>query len=264
MRTVEKALRLLRMFSSVEPELGVSELARRLDLDRATVHRLLQALLAQRFVEQDAASRRYRLGLGVLDIAAVRISQHGLLHVAMPHLEHLREATDETVALLVPDGSDAVCIATLESRHAVRVGYNIGERIALHASAGGQVLLANIGAAEREAVLKAGFRRFTRHTVTDRHELEAILDEVRRQRGGWSAEGYIDGVISAAAPIMDPKRRLAAAVSLAAPLPRRNRKDLPKLLEAARQAADGIERAWSGLSPNLPSSRIVEPVTKTD
>ncbi|WP_438503016.1 IclR family transcriptional regulator domain-containing protein, partial [Acinetobacter baumannii] len=74
----------------------------------------------------DPHSRLYRLGLGVLDLAAVRISQHGLLPIALPYLDRLRDETGETVALLVPDRSDAVCIAVVESRHAVRVGYDVG------------------------------------------------------------------------------------------------------------------------------------------
>ncbi len=112
MKTARKAVQLLRQFSRNEPELGVRDLARRLDMDSASVHRLLRALLAERFVEQDAATRRYRLGFGVVDLAAVRISQHGLLGIASPHLEQLRDETGETVALLVADHMEAVCRAS--------------------------------------------------------------------------------------------------------------------------------------------------------
>src|SRR5262245_27195096 len=107
MKTARKAAQVLRQFSLMEPELGVRELARRLDMDTASVYRLLRSLLAERLVEQDAATRRYRLGFGVLDLAAVRISQFGVLNVAPPHLERLRDEIGETVALLVADRMEA-------------------------------------------------------------------------------------------------------------------------------------------------------------
>lgn len=246
MKTARKAIQLLRQFSRAEPELGVSDLARRLGVDRASVHRLLRALLAERFIEQDPATRLYRLGLGVLDVAAVRISQHGLLGIAQPHLERLRDEVGETVALLVLDGNEAVCLAVVESRHAVRVGYDIGERLPLHASAGGQVLLANLAEPERRAIYAAGLRRYTPRTVTDGEMLEAQLARVREERAGWAVDSYFEGIVSAAAPVMDPKQRLAGAVSIAAPMPRRSAEDLPAMAAAARQAAEAIAAEWSG------------------
>ncbi len=246
MKTARNTLRLLRQFTRAEPELGVSELARRLDMDRAGVHRLLRAMLAERFVEQDSQTRLYRLGLGVLDVAAVRISQHGLLNIAPPHLERLRDEVGETVALLVQDGQQAVCLAVVESRFPVRVGYEIGERMPLHASAGGQVLLANLPEPERRAVYAAGLARYTPRTVTDADALEAHLAQIRAARAGWAEDSYYEGIVSAAAPVMDPKQRLAGAVSVAAPMPRRIAADLPELASAARRTAEAIAAEWAG------------------
>jgi DNA-binding IclR family transcriptional regulator len=245
-KTVRNALRLLRQFTRAEPELGVSEIARRLDMDRAGVHRMLRAMLAERFVEQDAQSRLYRLGLGVLDVAAVRIGQHGLLNIAPPHLERLRDEVGETVALLVQDGHQAVCLAVVESRFPVRVGYEIGERMPLHASAGGQVLLANLPETERRAVYAAGLTRYTERTVTEPKALERRLAEIRAAQSGWAEDSYYAGVLSAAAPVIDPKKRLAGAVSVAAPMSRRSVADLQDLAAAARRTAAAIAAEWAG------------------
>jgi len=248
MKTARKAVQLLRQFSREEPELGVSELARRLNMDRAGVHRLLRALLAERFIEQDPETRRYRLGFGVLDVAAVRISQHGLLNVAPPHLERLRDEVGETVALLVADGHEAVCLAVVESRHMVRVGYDIGERLPLHASAGGQVLLAHLAEADRQAIYAAGLRRYTPRTPTDETALEERLARIRAERSGWAADSYFEGIVSAAAPIMDPKQHVAGVVTLAAPMQRCSVVDLPRLADAARRTAEAIAAEWLGPS----------------
>lgn len=247
MKTARKAAQLLRQFSRGEPELGVRDLARRLEMDSSSVHRLLRALVDERFVEQDATTRRYRLGFGVLDLAAVRISQHGLLSIAPPHLERLRDETGETVALLVADAQQAVCVAVVESRHAIRVGYDIGERIPLHASAGGQMLLAHFDAGERQAVYAAGLTRYTPRTLTDPSALEERLARFRADRAGWSADGYFEGIVSAAAPVMDPKQRVAGVVSLAAPAHRQNPAALPGLGAAVARTAEAIAAEWAGV-----------------
>lgn len=246
MKTARKAVQLLRQFSRAEPELGVRDLARRLDMDSASVHRLLRALLAERFVEQDPLSRRYRLGFGVVDLAAIRICQHGLLAIASPYLEQLRDETGETVALLVPDHLEAVCLAVVESRQSVRVGYEIGERIPLHASAGGQVLLAYFNQADRQAVYAAGLTRFTPRTLTDPVALEDRLAHIRADRSGWAEDSYFQDVVSAAAPVIDPKQSVAGVVTLAAPMHRCGLTELPRLSLAARRTADAIALEWAG------------------
>ncbi len=257
MKTARKTLQLLRQFTHAEPQLGVTEIARRLDIDRASAHRLLRAMLDERFIEQDPQSRLYRLGLGVLDVAAVRISQHGLLGIAAPHLDALRDEVGETVALLVADGHEAVCLAVVESRHPMRIGYNIGERIPLHGSAGGQALFAYLAESERQALYARGLRRFTASTLTEAEALEPVLAEIRAQGWCWSREGYIDGVVSAAAPVMDPKRSLAGAVAIAAPASRVSPEALRGFADAARRVADVIEAEWAGFTQGSAATRIV-------
>lgn len=246
MKTVRKAVQLLRQFSRVEPELGVRDLARRMDLDSASVHRLLRALLTERLVEQDAVTRRYRLGLGVVDLAAVRISRHGLPTVAAAYMEQLRDETGESVALLVADEREAVCLAVVESRHAVRVGYDLGERIPLHATAGGQMLLAHFDTAERQAVYAAGLTRYTPRTLTDPTALEERLAHIRAERSAWAEDSYFEDVVSAAAPVMDPKQRVAGVVSLAAPIHRCRVADLPDLSLVVRRTAEAVAAEWAG------------------
>jgi len=256
-KTARKTLQVLRLFSAREPELGVSEVARRLEMDRAGAHRLLRAMAEERFIEQDPQSRLYRLGLGVLDVASVRISQHGLLGIAMPHLDRLRDEVGETVALLVADGRDAVCLAVVESRHPMRVGYDIGERIPLHGSAGGQALFAYLAQSERDALYAGGLKRFTPRTPVEPETLEPMLARIRDERACWSQEGYIEGVVSAAAPVMDPKRSLAGAIAIAAPSSRIGTAALPGLARAARGVADAIEAEWAGFAARSTSTRIV-------
>ena len=94
------------------PELGVSELARRLGLATSTVHRVLATLAAEKLVERTPAG--YRLGLAVFDLGA-SVAPRGDLHeAALPVMATLRASTGETVQLAVLDGLESVYVDRLE------------------------------------------------------------------------------------------------------------------------------------------------------
>src|SRR5262249_37696805 len=120
MKTATKAIRLLRVFSRAEPELGVNELARRLSIDPATAYRLLKTLHAERLVEQDKTTKKYRLGLGLLELASGLLQQHGVVELARPFLERLHLTTRETVSLDACNGTEVICLAALNSPQEVR------------------------------------------------------------------------------------------------------------------------------------------------
>ncbi|RUW97142.1 IclR family transcriptional regulator, partial [Mesorhizobium sp. M8A.F.Ca.ET.059.01.1.1] len=99
MSTVGKAISLLELFTVAEPELGLSDLARRSGFDKATTRRLLVALTGHGLVEQDAATRHYRLGAGLSRLARIREARFPFLQTAVPLVRDLASATAETVHL---------------------------------------------------------------------------------------------------------------------------------------------------------------------
>src|SRR5437660_1256543 len=99
MGTVGKAMSLLELFTTAKPEIGLSELARLSNFDKATARRLLVSLMDHGLLEQDRETRLYRLGAGLVRLARIRESQFPLLPVAMPILQDLASQTGETVHL---------------------------------------------------------------------------------------------------------------------------------------------------------------------
>src|SRR5215212_10251367 len=99
MSTVGKAISLLEQFTLGEPEIGLSELARKTGLDKATARRLLMAMADHRLIEQEPASRRYRLGAGLSRLARFRDAHFPFVRVAAPVVRELALETGETVHL---------------------------------------------------------------------------------------------------------------------------------------------------------------------
>lgn len=127
-RAVERAIAILKAFSPVAPELGVTDLARKLGFHKSTVHRLLATLERDGFVLQDAVTGRYRLGLPLLELGSLVITNMELRQVARPFLEEAHRACGETIHLGILDEGEVVYIDKIESTRRVRMYSQVGRR----------------------------------------------------------------------------------------------------------------------------------------
>ena len=216
--SVRNAARLLCAFSPSETELGVGELARRLGLAKSTVFRLLTTLTAERLVEKNPRTGKYRLGLKLYELGAI-VSTHLDLHEAVAtYIDDLRNKTGETVHVAILDGDEVVYVERRESPQTLRLWGRVGHRNRAHRTSTGKVLLAHLPPDELDRVLaRRPLDAKTPHTITDPEVLKRELERVRRQ--GWAInvnESEV-GVASVAAPIRDASGRVVAAISVAGP-----------------------------------------------
>jgi IclR family transcriptional regulator, KDG regulon repressor len=253
--SVRNAARLLKVFLSREESLGVSELARRLDLAKSTVHRLLTTLAAEGLIEQDHATGGYRLGIVVFELGeAVRV--HLDLHAAAgPVLASLREQTGESSQVGILDGTEVVYVDRLESSQSLRLFTETGRRVPVHCTSSGKVLLAHLADADREALLaRLPLTALTPHTLADRDALRAECAKVRRR--GW-AEAVNEreiGVASVAAPVRDVAGTVVASVSIGAPVIRLGAPRRRELGALVAEAGEAISRRL-GWSPEAAATR---------
>ena len=250
MGTVDKALELLGYFSEQRPEIGLSEMARLAGFNKATTRRLLVALEQGGMVEQEAKSRNYHLGPGLLRLARVREATHPVEAAARPILEALTAETGETVHLSLAEGGSLATAAHIESRaHGTRVYIKPSERLPFHATASGLAYLAFAERDEAERALSADLARCTEHTVTDPQALRATLDSVRRTGVGVSDQGFENEVYGVAAPLFSRWGACCGAVAVATPSSRMTPQNQRRIIAAVRAAAIAITRAWGGEPP---------------
>jgi len=241
-RSVDRALALLDLFGERTDSWGVSELAQRTGLSKASVFRLLQSLTAHGYTARDG-SHRYVLGMKPLLLARALLRRHGVVEVARPRMETLARRTGESVVLTV-DGTDGVvCLAAVDSTQPLRLSVQVGHVTPYHAGATGKVHLAHLPPERQQRVLARRLVRYTPRTVTDPGALRRQLAEIRR-RGYAISRGELDsGVAAVAVPVPGPDGALVAVLSLAGPASRFTAARLPALLAETRQAAGEIARA---------------------
>ena len=195
-RTLARGLALLTALGEEQDGATVSGLAEATGLDRAVLYRLLDTLTGEGFVTRDPETRRYRLGLAMLELGVQAASGLEVRRLAGPGLRALMEDTEETACLAVRDREDLVVVEVLEpGDRFVTINYRIGFRHPLGTSAHGKALLAFLPEGARDPSLQSVRQRGVAYT---RDELET-------------------GASGVAAPVFDHTGRAVAAVGIVAP-----------------------------------------------
>jgi len=237
-QSVDRALDILESFDFNEEELGVSELAHKLDLHKNNVFRLLATLEVRGYIEQDKKSGNYRLGIKTFEIANVFLHHLGLRRQARPILEELVGRCDETGYLAVLDGSDVIYVLMHETSQTVRIVLRLGQRLPAHCTAAGKAQLAFESVDRLQLLFKdKPLRKLTDNTITSPDALRGHLREVARLGFATDNEEFELGVRCIAAPVKDYSKKVVASIGLSGPLSRfsmdRIEKELAPLVKEA-------------------------------
>jgi DNA-binding IclR family transcriptional regulator len=222
--SVANSIRLLTSFSGEEDELGITTLAGRLRLAKSTVHRLAATLTAAGFLEQNGDTGKYRLGMALFELGALVRRRMDVANEGRPKLRELLEKTGETVQMGVVDHLSVLYVYEMESPRAIRMAAAVGGRAPLHCTAVGKVLLAYQPEDFVNRVLETGLTAYTPKTLTRREAVLAMLTEVRAREHAIDDEESESGLRAIAAPVRNHNGAVIAAVGVAAPVQRMNKK----------------------------------------
>ena len=239
--TAGKALGVLTLLGEYPQGATTGQIAEATGYPFTTAYRLLNTLVDADFATYDPSDKRFRLGLRVYQLGQRLAHHRGFEGAALPVLQHLTEVTGESSVLHVLDGDQSLTVHKVDGPQ-FRTTTDPGDRGPLHTTASGKVLLAYADPATRQRLLATiELTPRTEHSITDRAELAAQIEQVRRQ--GWAAQSEENdlGMAAIAAPVLSASNRLIGAVTLAAPLFRTDlqelRRHLPHLQQATAELA---------------------------
>ncbi len=216
MKSVDRALGVLRYFTVAEPELGLAEITRRTGLDKATVHRILTALSRNGLLEQISVSKKYRLGAEALRLARVREASIPISAIITPVLNHLAAETGETAHATLGSGDGMLCIGISEPQRATRVHVDPSAMLPFYASASGQAYSAYVDAERLKDILEVNqYEVFTNATPKDERDFLRRI-ETARENGFAVAHGtFEEDTVGVAAPFFDAGGKAIGAVAVA-------------------------------------------------
>jgi IclR family acetate operon transcriptional repressor len=214
-RSVERAIALIELLGQ-RGAAGVTELAQVIGVHKSTVFRLLLTLQRRGLVEQSSRTGKYRLGRGLVNLAAAASTDLDLRARAAPLCSALAEEVGETVNLAVLDGDQTLNIDEFTvSASVVGVSW-LGQRAPWYCTATGKVLLAHASHPVRARVLATPRTPLTSRSVVDGSVLEAQLRNARSQGYARAEEELEDGLNAVAAPVCRDIE-VIAALSIAGP-----------------------------------------------
>lgn len=227
-QTIERAIDILEVFKDSNEALGITELSRRVKLNKSTTYRIVQALRTRGYVNQDDHTNRYYLGYKILKLASSFLNQNKIREIARKYLEELSRKTLQTIELAILEGDKVVYIDQVEGTDIFQLRLQIGNRGPLHCTAAGKSILAFLKEDELEKILKdLNLTRFSDKTITSMKHLRKELKAIRRTGFAFCDREYDKYLKAIGAPIIGLGSKVIGAVVLVAPSNRIKLKEVP-------------------------------------
>ncbi len=232
--SIEKALKILLLFTPYNHEMGTVEISRNLGFHKATVSRILTSLTRYGFLQQNPDTKKFRLGQSAVKLGFAinqSISSNNIVHIAKPYIDELRDKVKETVVLEVLLDGNVIIADIAEGPGPIRIRGVIGDRRPAHAAAGAKAILAFSSPQTREKLMGKNLDRFTPNTIVQIEKIRKQLQEIRKKGFAVDNEEVNLGINAVGVPIFDLEKKPVAAV-----------------------VAAGLSQAvtWNGASPIVP------------
>lgn len=256
-QSVDRAVRILEMLAH-DGESGVTEIAGVLGVHKSTAFRLIAALEKRGLVEQNVDRGKYRLGVGILRLAGATTARLDVVQEARPLARSLASDTGETVNIAVLSEGAALYLDQIAGGASLQPHNWVGQRIPLHATSNGKVLLTGMTAQQIATEVGQRFRAYTPSTVTSLKRLLIDVDECRERGYAVVVDELEMGLTAVAAPLYNAHGDVIASLSVSGPTFRfdegRVRDAIAQVLESSDEISERL-----GYRPAKRRSAVVAP-----
>ena len=248
MQTVDKAFTLLKLFSTTQPEIGLSELARQSGFDKAATRRFLLALEKHQFIEQNLQTKAYRLGAGFLRYSQIREEMFPIQAVVKQSLERLTQLTRETCHGSMIIGDTLSTVGVCLSERSNRVHISAADELPLNATASGFAYMAFSGYFPSQNQLE-NLSVFTNKTLTEPDDLHKKIQDAKRLGYSMVQGHFEEDVTGVAVPIFSSDQTSIGALAVASPSSRMSQEHIELICGALFQETEAVSTHLGGQLP---------------
>jgi len=246
-QTVERALDILEVFKNVNQPQGISEISKKIGLNKSTTYRIIQALKLRGYIKQDEQTNKYSLGSKILKIANSLLNQIEIRGVSRNYLEKLSKKTLQTVQLAILDKNQVLYVDQVEGGDPFQLALSIGNRGPLHSTSAGKCFLAFLHDDEANKIL-SNYKLIpsTKKTITSIDELRKDLNRIREVGFSLCNGEFDENQLSIAAPITRIGKGVVGTVVLTAPFGRIKPREIPYYARLVTETGRKISREMGG------------------
>ena len=219
-QSLDKGLYLLEVIEQAGEPIGLNALWRRLQWDKATIHRLLSTLEKRGYVHRDPQRKTYTLGLKIHALHSSLLRELDLHGITRPHLVELTATTGQTAHLAVVVEKSVVFIDRVTGSDVISVNTQIGAREPLHCTALGKAFLAAHPAEDLADLVEPVLEKYTSRTITSLETLTQELNKTQKRGYAMDDQEYIEGVRCLAAAVLNQYGTPVAMVGISGPVSR--------------------------------------------
>lgn len=209
---VDKCFDILDLMASSKEPFGISEIAKRLGLNKSTVFNIVHTLLDLHVLD-NGGDGHLTFGPRLHVLGKVASSRAELIRVVHPFLEEISAASGFSAFLGVRVGLKAVIIDKVDATVDIKISSEVGMQLPLCAGAGGKALLSLLPDSLLDGILaEDGLKKFTRNSIIDAKAFKEAILNVRQEGVAYDLEEYIEGLVALSVPINTQARNLQAAI----------------------------------------------------
>lgn len=221
MQTIDRAVTILKSFTTTEPELSLADLHHKMGLSKSSLQRVLNSLVFQGLLEKNEKKKTYQLGIEIYFLGQIVEKNTQLLSKSKKHMEDLRECLGEAIGLNIIYQEQRKCIGYVPGKHDLATLSYVGQTSPLYAGSSAKLLMAFLPENEQEKILpKIEFIRIAENTILNKEDLLKELQKIRDKGYAISKNERVKGAFSLCAPIKDRFGAVIAGVTLMIPTAR--------------------------------------------
>ena len=235
-----RAIRLLKLFTIVKPELSLTQVSVSADLNKTTAHRLLRALESESLVQRNSITGRYSLGAGLMALGVQALSSSDLRRRARPILKLLARDTGETAQLEVPVQDGMLILDEVTGRHVVTATGNIGTHWPIHATSSGKAYMAFDTNTYDQ--LPDALSSLTKNTISSQALMTLEIERIVKRGFSESVDELETGYSCVGIAVFDALGNIQGALSIGGPSHRMT-------MERRMEIGAALKKASGRLSP---------------
>ncbi len=208
---VDRAVRILTLLRNERREMTIAEISEAMECNKSSIYKLLLTLDHHSLLARDPITKRYSLGVALMEFGRAVLSGFDIQHAAKPSLKALTAFSGETTALSILRGTKLTILEVEESTAEVRVSLAIGMTSPATATSSGKAILAYLPEKQRNEILRIeGLAKHAKGSITNPALYQKDLESIRKRGYSTDYEEFQEGIMGISAPVFSSKGVIGA------------------------------------------------------
>jgi len=217
--TLLVAFKILKFLSGRQGEYGLYDICKHLNMNKTTVFRYTETLIALKLLEKREG--KFYLGLGLCELCSKVDTQYLIIDLVHPVLEDLAREVNETVNLACIYDDTALYLDKVESNRSLQLKAAVGDKLPLYCTGVGKAILSTLEPMRLDSLLiNLKLDKLTKYTITDVQKLEEEIALIRTRGYSIDQEEFDEGLVCTATPVKIPELNFWGGVSISGPISR--------------------------------------------